>query len=258
MNRLQIRNLSFAYDSRLVLSKINFSARQGEFIALIGPNGAGKSTLIKLLAGILRAGTETIHINDKPISAIPRRELARLVAYVPQETEFIFDYYVEEVVRMGRFPYSSGFGISTPSDEEIVRQVMEIMDITGFRGRRIRELSGGEKQRVIVASALAQQPQILMLDEPTSAMDLHHQIAIYRILQQQQLNHELLVIVVTHDINLAAQFCRRMILLHQGAIIADGKPEDVLQFGQIQDTFGVKVYIDINPLTKSLYILPYA
>jgi iron complex transport system ATP-binding protein len=131
------------------------------------------------------------------------------------------------------------------------------MEIVQFADRNFNELSGGEKQRVLIASALTQQPKIILLDEPTSALDLHHQIAIYHILKKLQKEQNLTIIVVTHDINLAAQYCDRITLMGNGMIIRDDQPKNVLQFNLIQETFGVKVFIDINPLTDSLYILPY-
>ena len=159
---------------------------------------------------------------------------------------------------MGRFPHIKGIGYYSPADEQVIDQVLSLMEVNDFCERSFNELSGGEKQRVLIASALAQQPKILLLDEPTTALDLHHQIAIYQILKEQQKNKNLTVIIVTHDINLAAQYCERLALLYNGKILSDGRPDDVLKFQVLQDTFGVKVYIDINPITNSLYILPYA
>jgi iron complex transport system ATP-binding protein len=254
---LEIRNLDFAYRNLNVLEDINFSATAGEFIAIIGPNGAGKSTLIKIMDGILRSKNAMVLLDGKSVERIPRKELAQIIAYLPQESKFAFAYTAREVVLMGRFPYLQGVWAYGADDIHIVHDVMNLMEIHRFKDRNFNELSGGEKQRVMIASALAQQPKIILLDEPTSALDLHHQIAIYQILRELQNDQNLTVIVVTHDINLAAQFCNRIILMGNGKIISDGKPEEVLKFKLLQETFGVKVYIDINPLTKSLYILPY-
>jgi iron complex transport system ATP-binding protein len=254
---LEIKNLNFSYGKNHVLDNINISATSGEFIAIIGPNGAGKSTLIKIADGILQAGGHMVILEERALDKISRRDLARIIAYLPQESSFTFDYTVREVVLMGRFPYIKGVWAYTKKDYQIIREMMILMEIDGFADRSFNELSGGEKQRVLIASALAQQPKIILLDEPTSALDIHHQIAIYQILKKLQKEQNLTIIVVTHDINLAAQFCERIILMGDGKIISDGGPEEVLQFQLLQDTFGVKVYIDINPLTRSLYILPY-
>jgi len=247
---LEIRNLNFSYGNISVLKEITFTAMAGEFITIIGPNGAGKSTL-------LHAGQSEILLEGVPISNFSRKELAQKIAYLPQDSKFAFDYTIREVVMMGRFPYLKGVHTYTAGDLHIVKEMMILMEIEQFSDRSFNELSGGEKQRVLIASALAQQPNIILLDEPTSALDLHHQIAIYHILKKLQREQNLTIIVVTHDINLAAQYCERMTLMGNGMIIRDDTPENVLQFNLLQEIFGVKVYIDINPLTNSLYILPY-
>ena len=254
---LDIKNLNFSYGNSAVLKDINFLAKPGEFISIIGPNGAGKSTLIKLMDGILSSDSSTILLDSKPISSFSRRELAQKIAYLPQESKFAFSFTVKDVVMMGRFPYLRGVHTYSASDIQIVREMMVLMEIDQFAERNFNELSGGEKQRVLIASALAQQPKIILLDEPTSALDLHHQIAIYHILKKLQQEQNLTIVVVTHDINLAAQYCDRVTLMGNGKIIRDGEPKNVLQFNLLQETFGVKVYIDINPLTDSIYILPY-
>lgn len=254
---LKIKNLNFAYRDSNVLNDINLSISQGEFVGIIGPNGAGKSTLLKLILGFLKSNRESIYLKDKRLSEYPQKELGKYIAYVPQETEFSFSFEVEEIVRMGRYPYSRGIAYYSEEDKKIVNDSVKLMEIGEFVNRKFNELSGGEKQRVVIASALAQQPKILLLDEPTSALDLHHQVDIYKILKTLQIESNLTTIVVTHDINLAAQYCERIILMNNSGIVKDGKPDEVLQFKLLQEIFGVKVYIDINPMTKSLYVLPY-
>jgi iron complex transport system ATP-binding protein len=254
---LEIKNLNFAYRDFDVINDVSFSISAGEFVGIIGPNGAGKSTLLKILLGFLNTLPESIKLKNKYLKEYPQKELGKYIAYVPQETEFSFSFKVKEIVRMGRYPYSKGIAFISDEDENIVNKSMLQMEINDFANRNFNDLSGGEKQRVVIASALAQQPQIILLDEPTSALDLHHQIDIYNILKALQSETNLTTIIVTHDINLASQFCERIILLNNGKIVKDGKPEDVLQFKLLQETFGVKVYIDINPITKSIYILPY-
>lgn len=253
---LKIQNLNFAYRKVNVLKNINFSIDIGEFAGIIGPNGAGKSTLLKLILGFLDSKNDNIFLNNKHLFSFTKKEIGRLIAYVPQESDFAFSYSVVDIVRMGRYPYSKGIALLSKNDDIIVNESMQQMEIESFADRKFHELSGGEKQRVVIASALAQQPKILLLDEPTSAMDLHHQMDIYKTLRSLQKETDLTTIVVTHDINLAAQFCERIILMNKGEIIKDGKPDEVLQFKLIQEIFGVNVYIDINPMTKSLYILP--
>lgn len=254
---LKLTDISFKYGTTPVLRDVNLSASDGEFIAVIGPNGAGKSTLIKIIDRVINPDQGNLLLDGKPLFDMTRKELARTIAYLPQESSFTFSFTVTEVVLMGRFPYQKGVRTYTAEDIKVVREMMKLMEIDQFAQRFFRELSGGEKQRVLIASALAQNPRIILLDEPTSALDLHHQIAIYQILKKLKEEKGLTVFVVTHDINLAAQFCDRVILMGGGKIIKDGPPEQVLQFQLLQETFGVKVYIDINPFTKSVYILPY-
>ena len=254
---LKINNLNFAYHDSEVLSEINIFVSPAEFVGIIGPNGAGKSTLLKVILGFLNVPHNYIQLNNKALTEYPKKELGKSIAYVPQETEFSFSFTVKEIVKMGRYPYSKGIAFVSDEDDKIINDSMQKMEIVDFANRNFNELSGGEKQRVVIASALAQQPKILLLDEPTSALDLHHQVDIYKILKTLQKENNLTTIVVTHDINLVAQYCERIILMNHGKIIKDGKPDEVLQFKLLQEIFGVKVYIDINPMTKSLYVLPY-
>jgi iron complex transport system ATP-binding protein len=253
---LELADIDFSYGRRPVLTGLNFSVSTDEFVAVIGPNGAGKSTLLKIIDGLLQPRGRVL-LENRIISGFNRKQLARLIAYLPQESEFSFAYTVDEVVRMGRYPHVRGIGYYSPADERVIERVVSLMEIQEFRERNFNELSGGERQRVLIASALAQEPKILLLDEPTAALDLHHQIAIYQILKALQKSDNLTIILVTHDINLAAQYCDRMVLLSRGKILSDGKPADVLRFEVLQSTFGVRVYIDINPITNSIYILPY-
>jgi len=257
MALLSINKLNFAYGSNKVLENISLQINCGEFVGIIGPNGAGKTTLLKHMDGLLHSRRSEISIEDKPLATMPRRLLAKNIAYLPQEIDFAFLYTVHQVVKMGRYPYMTGIQLYTAEDHRVVMSVMELMDVSRFRDRFFHELSGGEKQRVMIASALAQQPRLLLLDEPTSALDLHHQLEIYHILKGEQVSRNLSIIVVTHDINLAAQYCDRMLLMRDGKIVNDGPTNEVLQFQVLQEVFGVHVYIDINPMTNSLYILPY-
>ena len=255
---IQAQNISFTYDEEdSILTDISLDINECEFVGIIGPNGAGKSTLIKLLAGLLHLDSGQIILDEKKISDYQHKELARLMGYVPQTVEIPFTFTVQQVVEMGRFPYLQGIfhqDIDTGSE---VDKAMHWMDLNGLASRSFSTLSGGEQQRAIIASVLAQQAKLLLLDEPTSALDLKHQQGIYRILKNLAEKERKTIVIVTHDINLAAQFCKRLILMDRGKIIADGPPDQVLQFQLIQQVYGVKVYIDVNPLTKSLYILPY-
>lgn len=227
------RNLSFAYG----LSDATFDLPRSGMVAIAGPNGAGKSTLLGIMAGLrqpylgscLYAGTE--------VRRWRRREFARRVAFLPQTLRLEFPFTAEQVVFMGRTPYGGGW-FESPEDHETVARAMETTDTTEFRARDFRTLSGGERQRVILASALAQEPETLLLDEPTTFLDLHHQFSIYELLSGLRLRG-MLIVAVTHDLNLALQFSDHVIVLDRGRIAAAGGPASVLNPALIREVFGV-------------------
>lgn len=254
---LKVQNLNFSYSEKPLLQDISLHIREKENVAVIGPNGSGKSTLIKLIAGLLDYSVGKIEIKGRLLADQSRKILAKRLAYVPQNVDVKFNFSVRDVVEMGRFPYSQNLMQHDPDGEQVIDEAIRKMGLNELETRNFTELSGGEKQRTVIASALTQQSDILLLDEPTSALDFRHQQEIYHLLKQLCKNEGKTVLVVTHDINLAAQFCDRLILLNNGKIICSGKPEEVLKFHLIQQVYGVKVYIDINPLTNSIYILPY-
>ena len=255
---LTTENLCFSYNREPFLENISIGVNDGEYVGIIGPNGSGKSTLIKLFAGLLNPNKGNVKIRSDDLEAHTRVQIAKMLAYVPQSVQISFDFTVKDVVAMGRFPHSQNLIVKDNDSIQIVDSIIKRMHLSELENRNFSELSGGEKQRAVIASALAQQTSLILLDEPTSALDLKHQQEIYMILKQLTRNEAKTVVVVTHDINLAAQYCDRLILLNHGKIVRDGKPEEVLKFPVIQDVYGVKVYIDINPFTNSLYILPYA
>ncbi len=255
---LSVNALDFSYANRTILHHISFDVQPGTFVGLIGPNGAGKSTLIKLIAGLLPLAKGRLLLSGQNSHHLTRRQRALLMAYVPQSIELHFPFTVREVVRMGRFAHRSSLVAHDPQNEHAVSLSIRTMDLQSLAEHPFTALSGGEKQRAVIASALAQESALLLLDEPTSALDLRHQQLILTQLKQQVHEQKKTTLFVTHDINLAAQFCDRLLLMHEGRIVADGAPKDVLQFQLIQKVYGVKVYIDINPLTDTLYILPYS
>ena len=239
---IQIKNLSFAYEEQKnILNDVSIDIIEGEFIGIIGPNGAGKSTLIKLIAGLLQSNHDKITLSETLISDYQPKELARILGYVPQKVEMPFTFTVQQVVEMGRFPYLQGLFHQDTDTEQQVDRAMQWMDLTGLRDRSFATLSGGEQQRAIIASVLAQQAKLMLLDEPTSALDLKHQQGIYRILKRLADEEGKTIIIVTHDINLAAQFCKRLILLDKGKLVADGPPGQVLQFQLIQQVYGLSL-----------------
>jgi iron complex transport system ATP-binding protein len=255
---ISVKNISFSYGVENVIENVNLEINSREYIGIIGPNGSGKSTLIKCICGLLKPQNGSININGTDSSHLDRPSFAKKIAYVPQSVDLAFNLSVKEIVKMGRFPYAQNLLSSDENAREVLENVLAQLELNHLKDRNFSDLSGGEKQRTIIASALAQEADILILDEPTSALDLKHQQEIYQILDFLCHEKGKTVIVVTHDINLSAQYCKRLILLDKGNKIADGSPKDVLKFQTIQNVYGVKVYIDINPFTKSLYIVPYS
>jgi iron complex transport system ATP-binding protein len=248
---LSVENASFSYSDTPVLFSISFAFLQGEFVGIIGPNGSGKSTLLRLIAGITHPTSGTIRLNGTSLGELSRREIARRVAVVPQETTFVFPFSVLEVVLMGRSPHLGRFGLESAADLDIARSAMEATDTWFLRDRTMEEVSGGEKQRIIVARALAQQPAILLLDEPTNALDIRHQVDIYQLLQRLHDESGLTIVLVSHDLNLSARACERLILLHNGRVCRDGNPEEVMESSLLSEVYGTDLDVHTDPTTSA-------
>jgi iron complex transport system ATP-binding protein len=227
------KQLGFAYG----LHDASFQFPRNGLISVAGPNGAGKSTLLGMMAGLRSPYSGSCTYAGKEISQWPKREFARKVAFLPQSVRMQFPFTVEEVVLMGRTPYASGW-FQTAEDRSAVEDAMTTTDTLAFRARDFRSLSGGEAQRVILASALTQRPEALLLDEPATHLDLRHQLALYRLLGE--LSKSLLVVAVTHDLNLALRFSHRVMVLEDGRVAADGTAEEVLNPVLIARVFGVQ------------------
>jgi len=262
---LSVENLSFRYPDVPVLRNITFDLPSGDFLSLLGPNGSGKSTLLRLLDRILLPESGTITIDGRSVSELSRRELAKRIAYVPQDTLWVFPYTVLEVVLMGRSPYIGRSGFENEQDLEIARETMRLTDIAHLSNKLITGISGGERQRVLIARALSQQPRILLLDEPNAHLDISHQIEIFQILREQNELRNLTIVSVSHDLNLAAAFSRRTLLLantgNEGAsIFAIGQPKDVLTQANIEQVYQTPVLVDQLPDSSAMRIslLPLA
>jgi iron complex transport system ATP-binding protein len=242
---IEVDNLTFGYAfQETVLKNVSFSVKQGTFLAIAGPNGAGKTTLLNLLCGLLSPRAGSIKIDARPIESYSIQQLAQEVAIVRQEFVPVFDFTVVEVVSMARTPYLGTFGFESKIDRDIVDDALEATDTRNFALRPLGSLSAGERQRVFIARALAQDTPILLLDEPTSFLDLKHQVGIYDLLRVAQLEKGKTVLTVTHDINLAAQYCDEVLLLKAAPAnnkCLIGKTKDVLSSEQIERTFGVRV-----------------
>jgi iron complex transport system ATP-binding protein len=237
--RFQLEHLSFAYDKAQVLHDLTLDLNQSQLTAVVGPNGAGKSTLMAVLAGLIGNYQGGCRFDGREIRSWNKRELARRVAFVPQSLRLEFPFTAEQVVYMGRTPYCHGL-FESPADREAVRRAMELTDSVAFADRPFRELSGGERQRVALASALAQEPEALLLDEPTTFLDLKHQIGLYRLLRELAREGRM-VIAITHDLNLAAAYSDRVIALAEGRLAADGPPQQVITEELVEQVFGAPV-----------------
>jgi iron complex transport system ATP-binding protein len=247
MSVIEARNVNFSYAAKPVMENVSFAIDEAQIVAVIGPNGSGKTTLLKIINGMLFPDAGQILIDGKETGRWQRKEIAQKVAIVPQETAMIFPFYAEEIVLMGRFPHLGSYSFEDKKDYKIIRESMEKTDTLSFANRRFSELSAGERQRVLIARALAQEPKILLLDESTVFLDLKHQAQFLALLRQLNLEQKLTVIFVTHDINLAAQNANRIILLDSGKIYAIGNPAEVITAANIKEVYDVDVLVDQNP-----------
>ena len=246
--KLTINKLSFNYAEFPVLKDVELEMELGEVLSIVGPNGSGKSTLLKCINRILKTKQNTVLIDGKDASKINIKELSKIMGYVPQSSTSTFPFTVFDVVLMGRRPYIH-WNLSE-RDNEIVAEMLDFLCIGELAMRHYNELSGGEQQKVIIARALAQQPQILLLDEPTSSLDIKHQLEILCILRSLAQSKERSVIVAMHDLNLASRFSDRMLMLKQGRIFAAGTPESVLTEENIEVAYGVKSRVTQSFLGK--------
>ncbi len=239
-----------------VLKELDLSVMRGEIYGIIGPNGSGKTTLLRLMAGYIEPDSGQVLVGGRAHESIPPTKLARIVAFVPQESQLVFQFTVMEVVLQGRYPYLGRLGIESPDDIDAARRAMETTDTYQFRNRWVEELSGGERQRVIIARALAQEPEILLLDEPTSFLDIKHQVGIHDLLRRLNREQGMTVISVLHDLTMASTYFDRLCLLNKSRAVSIGPPEEVIRYRLIKDVFDTEVYIDINVVTGRPYIIP--
>lgn len=244
---VRVNDVSFQYTDTWVLRDISFELPAGDFLSVIGPNGSGKTTLIKIIDGILTPQAGVVRIAESNIDALNRREIARTIAVVPQDMTMVFPFTVEEVVAMGRTPHLTRFAFEGERDHEIVERAMEMTDILHFRYRSMHELSGGERQRVLIARALAQEPAIMLLDESTAFLDIRHQIVFFDLVKTLNREKGVTVISVTHDINLAALYGDRIMLMSKGRIHSMGSAEEVVTEEAIKNVYHTNVLVDVNP-----------
>lgn len=253
---LEIRNASFSYGKTPVLEDVSIALREGSVTAVLGPNGAGKSTLINVMGGTLAPSEGSVLLEGNPLDSYPSNERARRIASVAQETYIPFPFTALEVVLMGRAPYLPAMGFERRIDVEAALHAMDAMDCEHLADRDIGALSGGERRRVIVARALAQGTPVLLLDEPTNFLDIKHATELVGLLRDHSRSRGTAVCAVMHDINLAAAFSDRMVLIKDGTIAADGKPDEVITSDTIDSVFGTRVTVGRDPSSGSPYCIP--
>ena len=241
MSLLKVSDLEAGYNQKEVLREINFSVNEGDFLGIIGPNSSGKSTLLRCLSRVLPPFKGEVLLNGEDIYKLKAKEVAKSIAMVPQDTVVSFAFSVEEIVLMGRTPYLSHFGQERKRDFLIARASLRQTNSLHLSSRLINELSAGERQKVIIAKALSQEPEVLFLDEPTSHLDINHQIEVFDLLKKLNKEEGLTVVAVSHDLNLAALYCEELILLKEGGVFASGRVEKVLTKENIRKVYNCEV-----------------
>jgi iron complex transport system ATP-binding protein len=254
---LRAADVGFAYDPRHpVLAGVSLDVRAGALIGVLGPNGSGKTTLLGLLAGMRRPTSGSVALDDRPLASYTRRELAVRMAVVPQETHLAFDYSVMEMVLMGRHPHLGLFEVEGPADLAVARDALAATGVAHLEDRDFATLSGGEKQKVIIAAALAQATDVLLLDEPTSSLDLGAQLDIGQLLVELNTTRGVTVVVSTHDLALATGICRELVLLRQGRVLAAGATAEVLTPHHVRALYDVDADIHVHAGTGQLSVVP--
>ena len=261
---IKLNSVHFSYNrnrpnSGFSLNNINIGIEKGEFVTILGPNGSGKSTLLKIMSGLLLPKSGSIYLKNNAYSNYTHKELARIIAFVPQTTISIFPFSVYEIVMMGRTPYLNFTGYEKTEDRKIVDEALEVVGISHLKYKGINEVSGGEAQRAFIARALAQKPEIILLDEPNAHLDIKHQISIFNLLKRLNEDKKLTVVSVSHDLNLAGNYGKRTILMNRGEIFKDSDKFDVLTEENIKKIFDVQSRINIDKKMNfiNVVILPH-
>jgi iron complex transport system ATP-binding protein len=262
---LQAIDISFSYrrygrgstaGDRRVLHDVSLSVTAGDLVGILGPNGSGKSTLLNILAGGLLPQHGSVRLDDRAMTDWSRRDIARRLAIVPQDTHAPFDFTVLDIVLMGRFPHLGTFALEGPEDLAIARRALNATGTAALETRAFNTLSGGEKQRAVIASALAQSPRLLLLDEPTASLDIGHQLEVQALLERLNGGSGVTMVLSTHDLNLAAALCRRLVLLKDGGVLTSGPTADVLTPGAVRALYGVDADVERHARTGHLTVVP--
>ncbi|OGL42165.1 MAG: hypothetical protein A2043_11615 [Candidatus Schekmanbacteria bacterium GWA2_38_9] len=248
MKQIELNNVSFSYGNGWVLENISFNVCKGDMAGILGPNGCGKTTLLRLIYKAIKPLEGNIRLFGK--ESIKRSEISKKIGVVPQRDISNIPFTVFEIVMMGRYPQTRGISFEKKEDVEIVNKIMVLLDISHFKEKYFNKLSGGERQRVLIARAIAQEPEILLLDEPTSHLDLKHQLECYRLLRKLNSERNLTVLIVSHDLNIASEYCNQLILFRNGAIHDKGTPDKVITNDNLKKVYEIDAFIDSNPFSS--------
>jgi iron complex transport system ATP-binding protein len=257
---LEARDVRFRHhgDATPLFDRLTLGVAPGEFVGIIGPNGSGKTTLLRLLSGVVLPDAGEVRLGERSLQTVPPRERARTLSVVFQETHVLFNFSVLEIVLMGRAPHVGPWGMERPEDYAAARTALRETDLGDLEDRHLQELSSGERQRALIARALTQEPRILLMDEPTAFLDLRHRLQVYEILVRLHRQRGLTVITTSHDLNLAARYGSRLVLLHRGRIVADGPPASVLTPGRIREVYGTETRVEADVVSGAPYVIPIA
>lgn len=247
---IEVEELAFAFESEPVLEDVSLTVEPGELVGLIGPNGAGKTTLLRHIGGVLTPDAGRVIVGGDPVASLSARELGRRVAVVPQQLSLSFDFSIREVVAMGRHPYQGRFDRRDRADRARVDAAMASTDIEDLADRPFSEVSGGERKRILIARAIAQDTPGLLVDEPTASLDINHQVAVFELLRDL-VSDDKAVLAAVHDLDLAARYCDRLLLLGDGSITAAGSAESVLSSETLRSAYGIETTVVDNPVTDT-------
>lgn len=253
---IEFKDVRAGYYKTEILTGINCRIEKGSFTGIIGRNGAGKSTLLKVLCGLLKPFSGQVSVEEKDVYALQKKILSKKAAFMPQSIETDFPFTVEEFIMLGRYPYMNIFKIPSKKDHTAVKEVMKFTETEIFAKRYVNELSGGEKQRVLIAQTIAQQTGILIFDEPTSHLDIGSQSDILNILRTLNEKHGKTIIATLHDLNAAGEFCDNIMLMEDGNIRNSGSPEKVLNYADIEKVYKTTVVVKQNPMSGKPYVIP--
>jgi iron complex transport system ATP-binding protein len=253
---LATENISLIFQDKIILYNVSIDVSPGEFFVIIGPNGAGKTSLLKVLSGLQKAQQGSVIIKGKNLSDYTRRNLSKILAIVPQQIEVAFPFTVAETVIMGRTPHLGILGMEDKNDFHIAEEAMAFTEVSHLADRKLFQLSGGELQRVIIARAICQQPEIILLDEPTTALDPAHQLKIMDLMEKFRREHGTTIIMVSHDLNLASMYGDRLLLLKEGSEVKTGSPKNVLIKTLLEESYGCQMQVDESPVGQVARVTP--